>query len=1096
MSTEDAEAVGEGVAEDEEVFADEEIENDMLEENFDSDQAVVTEQTSVSHAASKAESGDAEINTTSLDELNVAPSWVTDAQSSWKQLVSQSASKEACADAIYGAIFNASTTTQYLFTSPRVIAAGKFFFGLNAFCMGMDDPPTLMAAVENLAFGHLALDVTLPRLVIVRDAILDLYAVELGAKFTTAGYNGWKALLNYVGGAIIYIKAFYNERIKLLNSSWAMANDKDSNKDKFATMGSTDKPITDDRDAAKHENETSNHGARSDSVVQNVPTTFREMYQFNAAVMGFGQNLWMNEVLACFDNIVANCASPGRLTEECDVLVCRIAKVTTGKVNLSDFKSGMLASLRSLLPKDWTTDHEVAWTWLWGLVERTATPNLGLPVKWERAYGLFLDGVDEATGYKLRSDIFSKFFAVAPSGQDYFKQSNTYLHLVSTKVLLMILDMYRDPVKMVDDISSVGLRHVGYGAPTQFFPPFTSAIVEVISTYTDDETCIEGFKWSAGLIAKSTVRTIIEGSTIVMQAINVNSRKAMSKALSVATRGERSDWMLMIQVGSQNISPLAWAIASGALDAASTMLRDLLTIRADRDRYYYPFNDLFNRHADVVSVLLTDAPSLFPELMDGLIWRSRMTQGGQRRVNYYIKHLMVDGEGKFARNLEWVLKAQDPKIVCHPVLVTLSDLVWSGVACNSFLFRKSWFVFILGVFICSQSVLQHIGNDDSSAKRFVIFGFRCFVYIFGLGNMVYHHSTHIFSAYRHMELIKIRGVFPVPSYLATLYETTNILLMCILLVMLGTEPILHCIGKTDELLTGNCSDAYDIKVVYSVLSLVAMLLYFFHCIDLAVFNNRVSAYVLVCGRMLVEMGVFLFALVIVILTFSSGMSCLEQEHPEFIGLHNGSLALWEMAVQLFNPKAYLRLKSEMFLIGVTYVFMIVSVVFLLNLLVAQLTCAYDAIYADMVGYARITRIKIIVESMPQVSPKKWSRFVGSLEFEKRIDFNAGDVGVSNGYATTEPANAHPTTVDAIKRFGGSTSPEIQWPEESAGDDESDRFERLETLIKRAMDRVNTTGTGKKKAGVGDSSAGHTSSAGEGGAGSEGGHEEEAEQDEA
>jgi hypothetical protein len=61
----------------------------------------------------------------------------------------------------------------------------------------------------------------------------------------------------------------------------------------------------------------------------------------------------------------------------------------------------------------------------------------------------------------LRKDIYAKFFAIAPAGQDFFKQSNTYLHLIATKVLVMVLDMYKDPVRMVDDISALGLRHAG-----------------------------------------------------------------------------------------------------------------------------------------------------------------------------------------------------------------------------------------------------------------------------------------------------------------------------------------------------------------------------------------------------------------------------------------------------------------------------------------------------------------------------------------------------------------------------------------------------------------------------------------------------------
>ena len=36
---------------------------------------------------------------------------------------------------------------------------------------------------------------------------------------------------------------------------------------------------------------------------------------------------------------------------------------------------------------------------------------------------------------------------------------------------------------------------------------------------------------------------------------------------------------------------------------------------------------------------------------------------------------------------------------------------------------------------------------------------------------------------------------------------------------------------------------------------------------------------------------------------------------------------------------------------VVFVFLVTVVVFLLNMLVAQLTCAYEAVYVDMVGYA-------------------------------------------------------------------------------------------------------------------------------------------------
>merc|ERR1712056_152736 len=112
---------------------------------------------------------------------------------------------------------------------PRAIQAMKFMNGLNQFIMGLSDPAALKVAVETLGFGHLALDVTVPRVVIFRDAILDLFQVELGSKLTTSAYAGWRAMLNYVGGAIIFIKAFYADRIRLLAESWAMGSGKDQN---------------------------------------------------------------------------------------------------------------------------------------------------------------------------------------------------------------------------------------------------------------------------------------------------------------------------------------------------------------------------------------------------------------------------------------------------------------------------------------------------------------------------------------------------------------------------------------------------------------------------------------------------------------------------------------------------------------------------------------------------------------------------------------------------------------------------------------------------------------------------------------------------
>merc|ERR1719223_1888572 len=113
----------------------------------------------------------------------------------------------------------------------------------------------------------------------------------------------------------------------------------------------------------------------------------------------------MNEVLLSFDTIVLNVANSYRLQEECDILSLRLAKFK-GNINLSQFKSIMLASLRSLVPKDWDSAHEVSWNWLWENVERMLTSQMGKPVKMQSHLKKFVEALDSETQMKLRTQIY------------------------------------------------------------------------------------------------------------------------------------------------------------------------------------------------------------------------------------------------------------------------------------------------------------------------------------------------------------------------------------------------------------------------------------------------------------------------------------------------------------------------------------------------------------------------------------------------------------------------------------------------------------------------------------------------------------------
>jgi len=1074
-----------------------------------------------------------EVNDQIFEELLLGPGIAEEVQNVWTTFLRSAESREAAGEAIYAALFDSAPSLQSLFKTPRAVMAMRFMNGLNSIILALHDPKALKVIVETLGFQHLDLEVTPPRVVIFRDAIVDLLAVEMGARLTPKARDGFCTFLNYVGGSYIYVRVKFAERLKVLTASWAVATKKDEELVEEAEAaaaegaegggGAEDAGTTSqDVNAAEEVEKKKKEAARAAELAKkkkgglgnlfggkakgnseehgvsgggesgegstkmgsgSIPTTFDEMFLFNSAVMGFGNSVWMNEILASFDAIVTNVANSYRLQEECDVLSLRLAKYK-GTITLSQYKAVMLASLRSLC-KDWGSLHEVSWTWLWENVERMLKALMGKPQGQQRALNAFFGSLGERELNIIRREVYTKFFAIAPAGQDYFKQSTTRLYFIADRLVQMTLDMYKEPKRMVEDISALGLRHVGYGIPTDLFGPFVTACVQVVRMLSDDDAAEEAFRWSLSLISRILTRVINEGSTIVMKAINANSAKQVKKAIGCAPRGKRTLWMLNVQVGTQSISPLMWAIETGSLEAAKAIIVDLLTIRADRDRYYYGMDIMFERHADLVKRLCLDAPALLPTLLDGLIWRSRVTENGQRRVNYYIKYFIVDSQGGFSKVTEVMTDSNDPGIVCHPVVSMCTDMIWTRVALRTFLYSKAWFLFTLVIFVCSQSVLNHLNKDEHRRRlagadgdqnnfeiRVGIFVLRTFIYLCSMGQWMTFHAKYTIRDVRQGEYLRV-GPLKLPAHLGVWQGAASMGLTMCLVAMLSLEPILHCFAHADadSLFTEHCTEGEAVLFPYSVASMIAMLLYFLLLSDLSVFSTRVSAFVLVCTRVLSELVLFLFALTFIVLSFACAVSALEQDSIDFAGIPSSSLQLMKITFGMFSGAHYDMMTAQPALFFTVVIYVITTIIFMLNLLIAQLSCAYMATYRDMLGFARLNRGRIVTETMPSVGAKRWTTFVDSLKLDDRVEFGEGDLGLSGGIQVFEPASANVTTVDMIRRFGGSTSPLAQWPaEENAGDDEEDRFEKLEKLIEKAMKRM-TSSKGGKRGGAGESSTG-------------------------
>lgn len=1015
----------------------------------------------------------------SFDEIQIPRSMVDEIQCIWNLLLGRLPSREAAGEAIYDSIMEEAPGIAKLFKSPRSVFALRFVNGLNSLVTEVGSPGAFKKQVETFGFQHLDHDVSAPRVDLVRDCILNVMDQELGAQFSSAARLSMTALLNYVGGAFMFIRRELAGRIKIIQRSWRLAQrlmEAEDAPPRSTTSTAAESPYCAEEDmpkemeadatnkAAALEKEADDEsGSVKSSKQQNlqVPTTFDGMFLFNAAVMGFGESTWMKTVLEHMDAIATNVANTSRLQEECYVLSIHLSKCKD-PVNLTEFKAVMLAALRSIVPDEWNMDHEVAWNWLWENVERIISSTIALPRAYEKAVRNFLFSQPEDKMMFLRAQTFKTFFMRCPSGQDFFKQSTTRLYFILDKNYEMTIEMFENPGKVVQDLSALGLRHVGYGVPVELFPPFVGSAVEAVAEVTEDETVRTAFSWGLNLISKILMRVILEGSTIVMKAINLNDEAALRKAIAVAPRQHRATELLNISVGTQSFSPLFWAIESGSLNSARAMIQDLLTIRADREVYYYGCEELFRRHPDIVKRLCTSAPTLLETLLDGFIWRSRRSVHGMRRVNYYIKYLIQDLDGNFSSAMSCLVEHASPTIASHPCCALAADTVWFKFATTYFLLGKLYFLTTLLVFATSQAFLVRHDGQDVPEEVWVIFGCRLLLYMLVLPATLGSIMLKCFVDCGTKNFESVCGV-PIPASLNEFKGLLKTMLMWVLLIMFITEPLIWCAQPNDPemLFRTSCEEVKEIKMAYSILSALGMLLFWALLLDFSVFSTHISAFLLVCGNVIAEVGLFLLAMFFLLLAFSTSISALNHHLVAFDGVPVWMRSLFQIVIGMFPVSNYYLFEEEPAIMAFLAIYIILVFIFLMNLLVAQLNQSYHGMFADMKGVARLRRQSVICSVMASAPNSRWKAVLSSLGFEKRCEFNEGDVGVAGGIQVLEPASAVAVTHDSIKRYGGSTAPTMPWPAEvEPSDVEKERFDRLEKLIIKSMKSHKKQGHGR------------------------------------
>jgi len=270
---------------------------------------------------------------------------------------------------------------------------------------------------------------------------------------------------------------------------------------------------------------------------------------------------------------------------------------------------------------------------------------------------------------------------------------------------------------------------------------------------------------------------------------------------------------------------------------------------------------------------------------------------------------------------------------------------------------------------------------------------------------------------------------------------------------------------------------------YAFFACLAMFCFFSLLLDFHVLSTRVSAFALVCLRIMSEVGLFLLGMLFLVAAFAAGISSLHHTNADYKGLPRAALSLLTVALGMLDGSQFDTIQEDPYLFCAMLCFIISTVIFLPNLLIAQLACAYQSTYKDMLGYARLGRCHVITETMPLVARKRWNAYVESLGLDTRLEFGEGDVGVSGGIQILEPANLNITTEEIVQRFGGSTAASSPWPEDETETAQSeDRFDRMERMMERSLKKV--AAASKRTKGRRGLSSGGSGSAGSQGASGE------------
>eukprot|EP00873_Tetraselmis_striata_P007051 jgi/Tetstr1/427315/TSEL_017484.t1 len=755
--------------------------------------------------------------------------------------------------------------------------------------------------------------------------------------------------------------------------------------------------------------------------------------------------------------IVTSSTKPQVLQHKLRVLALSHIQMGLKPEQLAVFGDSLLEFLEQVLdPYDmWDKPTKEAWAWMWDIVHGVFKQDMvAARTMLEHLESSWAAIQEEELGEIIARKFYDHLFAMAPQLQPMFTKPFKMQLVMLTQALDLVVRSVRDTRVLSNELKALAMTHIKYDIHQVHLNIFGEVLIKTLKEVMGPEKWDDEMEtaWADIYMHISEVfgQVLTSGRNLVSKALADGDVEELREALQKMPRGRRTSSALEIEVDDTIISPIVWTIRDGQVALTEVLLKDVLAIRGDRENYYYGRAMLWQKHPELIRLLVQKAPTLIAIVLDGHLWTSRFTEDGHRRVNFYIRELYGDPELQENANVYnttlgiFITKLPMSELVlfAHPVVNFLVELKWDLFAKQQFVMQQAfnfvnlalstaylqvgasnpWASFILGVLQLlvgaskvmsyGKNILKQMGSQ--SGKTLLLVG------------------RPVFLPYSLLDVFIILNVASATMCVILFAYTWHVDPFDWRTAIQGAEAA----GARDPVQMNRWADIaafttgllwLQMAEVFKATTKLSALLYAF----IAVMAD-VSRFLLVLGVWTLGFSMMLYWLMVG-LNLREGKPLAEASLLDLDQIEGADVGvlIYFVGMSCMGLASINAIMESSWTVRMVFSLCVLStVVVLLNLLISTMVNTYDMLQRNCDELAVKSRTEMVVRAEERLSRNQRILIFRSLQLGEPLDFENLDRGPAGGVQVnmrteqmTHPAYAVP---DRLERYSGPTAQELPW----------------------------------------------------------------------